>query len=160
MIRTKALVHSLLASICIAFLAISCSDNTAYIEAKELPVKGWHKDSIVNFNVPVTDASLEYNVLLNIRHNENYPSQNLWLFVNYTGPDKVTVTDTLECYLADNSGKWLGTGFGSLRSMPLLFKQKLKFKKAGNYRFSIQQGMRILELQGINDIGIELQKID
>ncbi len=147
-----------------AFLAVilaSCNfSDTIYNEYKELPAEGWNKDSAAVYNVDVKDITSNYQVIANVRNRGEYRWQNLWLFVSYTQPDSVVVNDTIECYLADNTGKWLGSGFGSLYEMPVLVKKNFKFKQAGNYKFTIQQGMRDSILTGINDIGLEIIKAE
>lgn len=141
-------------------LLASCSKQSVYNEYKELPASGWSKDSTACFNVPITDTQQDYRVLVNVRNRGDYQTQNLWLFVSYQAPDKSIKKDTLECYLADNKGKWLGSGFGSMYDMPVLYIKNMKFAKAGNYKFCIKHGMRDSSLVGINDIGLEIQKND
>lgn len=142
-------------------LLTSCNfSDTVFNDYKELQPEGWNKDSLAVFDVNFEDINNTYQVIVNIRNRGNYPKQNLWLFVQYQQPDSVVVKDTIECYLADNKGKWLGSGFGSLYEMSVLFKKDLKLKQAGNYKFSIQQGMRDSMLVGINDIGLEIIKAD
>ncbi len=144
----------------LAVILASCNNNTIYNEYKELPAEGWNKDSIALYDVMVEDTSSNYQVIVNVRNRGDYPWQNLWLFVSYMQPDSVIVNDSIECYLADNKGEWLGSGFGSLYEMPVLFKKNINFKDSGNYQFSIQQGMRDSMLVGINDIGLEIIKAE
>ena len=42
----------------------------------------------------------------------------------------------------------------------LLYKENYSFNKAGNYKISVQQGMRNDNLKGITDIGLIIQKTD
>ena len=83
----------------------------------------------------------------------------MWLFLHKYTPDKLQTTDSIECYLADNRGKWLGSGVGSVYEMPVLYQQNIRFRTAGTYRYSIVQGMRDDILLGINDIGVRVEKI-
>jgi gliding motility-associated lipoprotein GldH len=100
-----------------------------------------------------------YDVYVNIRNRGDYPYQNLWLFLNKTTPDSLQSKDSIECYLADKRGKWLGTGIGSIKEMPVLYKQNVRFNKPGIYRYKIVQGMRDSILKGINDIGMRVEKV-
>jgi gliding motility-associated lipoprotein GldH len=74
-------------------------------------------------------------------------------------PDSVLIKDSIECYLADKRGKWLGTGIGSVLEMPVLYQQKVKFSKVGIYQYKIVHGMRDSVLIGINDIGMRVEKV-
>ena len=62
----------------------------------------------------------------------------------------------MECYLANNKGEWVGSGFGSLNEVNVLCSTKMTFPLSGKYEFVLQQGMRYDVLPGINDVGIEL----
>lgn len=152
---TRIVIFALL-----ALIFASCNNNTIYNEYKELPTEGWNKDSVAMFDVAVQDTTSKYQVIVNVRNRGDYPWQNLWLFVSYTQPNSEVINDTIECYLADNKGEWLGSGFGSLHEMPVLFRKNMNFKQSGNYQFSIQQGMRDSMLVGINDIGLEIIKAE
>jgi gliding motility-associated lipoprotein GldH len=142
----------------LCLLLNACTNNTVFNEQRTLLENGWHKDSACVFVVPVEDTTSTYSVLIDIRNNTDYKYQNFWLFVNYQNPDKTTKHDTIECYLADNEGKWLGSGIGSLRQMSVLVDSAFVFNQAGTYQISIQQAMRDTTLAGINDIGLEIIK--
>ncbi|MEI7502126.1 MAG: gliding motility lipoprotein GldH, partial [Paludibacter sp.] len=114
---------------------------------------------VVIFDIPITDTLATYNVYVNIRNIGDYPYQNLWFFLNKKSPDSVLIKDSIECYLADNRGKWLGKGVGSIFEMPVLYQQKVHFKNAGNYQYKIVHGMRDTILVGINDIGMRVEKV-
>jgi gliding motility-associated lipoprotein GldH len=153
----KNQLNKLLLGLALLLLA-SCNHDTVYNQSKTLPEGGWHKDSAAVFNVPITDVNTPYRLIINVRNRGDYKTQNLWLFVSYQRPDKSIKKDTVECYLANNDGRWLGSGFGSMYEMPVLFVPKIKFTKPGNYKFSIAHGMRDISLVGINDIGLEVIK--
>jgi gliding motility-associated lipoprotein GldH len=144
----------------ITCLMVSCNRNDVYLQYRSLPTKGWNKDSVLTFDVPITDTTSLYNVYVNIRHRGEYPYQNLWFFLRQATPLMDTLQkDTIECYLADQRGKWLGSGVGSVYEMPILYRQKVSFPRAGIYRYQIIQGMRDSILAGINDVGIKIEKV-
>ena len=95
-----------------------------------------------------------------MRNRGEYPYQNLWLFLREVTPDTIRTKDSVECYLADQRGKWLGKGIGSIMEMPILYLQNVKFSKVGTYRYDIVQGMRDSLLLGINDIGMRVEKVN
>jgi gliding motility-associated lipoprotein GldH len=95
---------------------------------------------------------------MNVRNNEEYPYSNIYFFINTILPDGKSARDTIECILANVRGKWLGKGMGSLKESNHLIRNNLHFPNSGTYRMEIEQAMRIDELTGIKDIGIELIK--
>ena len=154
----KVMKNSFLALLVLLALH-SCVNSDVYLKYKSITTHGWSKDSLYTFDIPVKDTAVRYNIYVNIRNRGEYPYQNLWLFLSRMTPDSIQSNDSIECYLADNRGKCLGTGIGSVFQMPVLYQQNVKFNKAGIYHYSIVHGMRDSVLVGINDVGMQLEKV-
>jgi gliding motility-associated lipoprotein GldH len=148
-----------LIAILISLVSVACTNNDAFFQYKAVTPKGWNKDSLYTFDIKIADTVSAYNIYVNVRNRGEYPYQNLWLFLNKTTPDKIEKKDSIECYLADQRGKWLGSGIGSVMEMPILYQQNVHFKKTGIYQYKIVHGMRDSVLIGINDIGMRVEKI-
>jgi len=146
-------------TILISLFAVACTGNDVYFQYDTVNPKGWNKDSLYGFDIKISDTISTYNVYVNIRNRGEYPYQNLWLFLSKTTPDKIKSNDSIECYLADQRGKWLGSGLGSIMEMPVLYQEKVRFKTAGIYHYKIVHGMRDTILHGINDIGMRVEKV-
>ena len=144
----------------VLLLVVSCHQNEIFFQFKKVSDQGWSQDSIVRFDVRVTDKNAPYKFFIHVRHKSNYPYQNIWLFLEQTNPDKTQTKDSVEAYLSDQYGKWLGSGAGSLKEMQIFYQQQFHFPDTGTYRFGIRQGMRDSLLQGINDVGIRIEKAD
>lgn len=143
----------------IVLLLAACDTNRVFDQYKPIEDAVWHKDSLVNFDVPVKDTTQNHNLLINVRNDVNYRYSNLWLFVTIEQPGGTTVKDTFEMVLADPSGKWLGEGFGGLKNRKVIYRRNVFFPHSGNYSISLQQGMRNDELEGISDVGVRLEKV-
>ena len=78
----------------------------------------------------------------------------MWLFVR----DNMGHRDTIEFYLADDRGRWLGDRHHGFIEMPVLYEDAKQFTDTGAYRLSVRQGMREEELEGITDIGLEISR--
>ena len=94
--------------IVVAFTA--CDRNRIYESYKEIGQNGWNKDSVLAFKFIIADTVQANNLYINIRNKGNYPNSNLWLFLSVDSPEGTTLTDTVEFILADNNGKWKGSG--------------------------------------------------
>ncbi len=138
------------------FVLASCGPDVVFEEYVTIPENGWNKDSMATFNVNITDVESFNNLFINIRNKSDYANSNLWLFVDVTSPAGKTMRDTLNCYLADEHGKWLGSGWGDLFLVNFPYKKRVKFAEPGEYKFNIIQGMRYDELEGIHNIGITI----
>ena len=87
---------------------VSCGRTDVYNEFNTLPKNGWFKRDVQRFTPEVPDTVNRYDVYLSLRHNGDYTYRNLWLFVSYNDEGGVLKTDTVNCELADEFGRWLG----------------------------------------------------
>lgn len=143
----------------IVMLLVACDPHSVFDKYKPINKGVWHKDSLVVFNVPVTDTLQNHSIYINVRNKVEYQYSNLWLFVTIEQPGGEAVSDTFEMVLADPSGKWLGEGFGGLKNRKAIYRRNVFFPRSGDYTISLQQGMRTDELKGISDVGVRVEKI-
>ena len=136
----------------------SCNSNVVYTSFLTMPSKTWELMNVSSFKVPVTDTINSNNITFTIRTGSSYPFRNIYLFVSTTAPNGKTITDTLEYYLADEKGKWIGRGFGDIHELNLPYKSNVFFPLKGTYHFNIQHGMRIENLKGVYDFGLKIEK--
>ena len=131
----------------------SCTTDIVYSQFTPISSEKWHIDSVVRFEVPIADASATYRTIIYVRHTERYPYQNMWLFVGDN-----THRDTIEFYLADDRGRWLGDTQNGFVEMPVLLDENRHFADTGTFVLEVQHGMRDTLLRGITDIGLEVIK--
>ena len=115
----------------------------------------WVKDKEYYFTFEIKDITVPYDLTLEVRNNNLYPYQNLWIFCKEEHPFGPLKRDTVECMLADEFGKWYGQGI-SLFQSSFPIRTSYKFPIAGRYTFSFRQGMRNDELPGIQEIGLRI----
>jgi gliding motility-associated lipoprotein GldH len=139
-------------------VAISCDPHRVFEEHIPLKKGVWNVKNKLQFDVTIADLLSRYNVYLNVRNGPEYPYSNLFLFMNTVFPDGHIARDTIELTLADYDGRWLGSGMGSVKFSRFLFQENVRFKQKGNYRFILDQAMRVPELHGIHDMGLRIEK--
>lgn len=144
--------------ILLALVLVGCNQNVLVSHYETLPNQEWVADSVVSFSFDVTDTLAHYEMVINVRHADDFPYQNIWLFTRLYSDSLCLASDTLNYYLADLRGQWLGNGFGRLRDMPMLYKQNVRFAASGNYRIEVQHAMREDVLKGVNDVGLTITK--
>ncbi|MBQ2520527.1 MAG: gliding motility lipoprotein GldH [Paludibacteraceae bacterium] len=138
----------LLAAACLT----SCKTDIVYSEFRSIPTEQWSLDQVPQFDYTIADTTVNYRMLIYVRHTERYPYQNMWLFVN-NGAQR----DTIEFYLADDRGQWLGDKHHGFIEMPVLLEENYHFSDTGSVHVSIQHGMRDSLLRGVTDIGFEVR---
>ncbi|HPF52088.1 MAG TPA: gliding motility lipoprotein GldH [Draconibacterium sp.] len=136
----------------------ACDSNVVFEQYQPISNRIWNKDSVLVFDIPVTDTISNHNLYLSVRSDVKYSYSNLWLFITIKQPDGKSLSDKFEITLADPGGKWLGEGFGGLKTREVIFRSNVFFPVSGEYKISIGQGMREDVLQGISDIGIRIDK--
>ena len=154
----KKLLSAFFLFVLILIVFSACDRNKVFEDYKTIPEALWNKDSLVQFNVPVTDTTIYHNLYVNVRNDVSYPYSNIWLFIEIEDPLGEAVTDTFEVTLAEPSGKWLGDGFGGLKTLQRVYRRNIYFPVSGNYKINIRQGMREENLGGISDIGFRVEK--
>jgi gliding motility-associated lipoprotein GldH len=117
----------------------------------------WEKEKEYYFTFRIDDNTIPYNVTLEIRNNNLYLYQNLWIFYSEEQPVGPLLRDTMECMLADEYGKWRGDGI-SLFQSGFQVRTNYMFPIKGQYTFSFRHGMRDDNLRGIQEIGLRIEQ--
>lgn len=148
----------------LALLFVSCDKKRIFDEYKEID-GSWHKKQKVTFAFEQKDTVQDYNMFVNIRNNDDYPYNNLFLIVSMLQPDGVTKVDTLEYQMANPDGSLMGEGFSDVKESKLWYKENAKFPKAGKYVVTVQQAVRetgkvsgVEQLQGVSEVGFRIEK--
>ncbi|MDX1761956.1 MAG: gliding motility lipoprotein GldH [Christiangramia sp.] len=143
----------------------SCDRKRVFDDYESL--RGWHKDSLVSFELENIDSTKVYDLFINIRNNSEYRYSNLFLITEIRFPQGKVISDTLEYEMTRPNGEWLGTGFGDVKENKLWYKENVRFDESGKYEVTIQQAMRkngevegIEVLDGITDVGFRIEKSD
>lgn len=147
-------------------LVCSCDKQRVFDEYKTLSGK-WNKDSIVSFEYENKDTTARYNMFVNIRNNNSYPFNNLFLIVQMQQPGGLVQTDTLEYMMANPDGSLMGEGFSDIKESKLVYKKRERFTKTGKYKISVQQAVRkvgeipgVQELDGVTEIGFRIESTE
>ena len=145
-------------SLFVALLLTSCN-STVYNNVQDISNNSWAYNDSISFDINITTANTPYNVFIDIENTDNYKYSNLFLFVSITSPNNTTIVDTIDVFMADYKGKWVGKSKGDNYFGNYLFKRAVAFPKAGVYKTTIVQGMRDDTLKGISKIGISVTEL-
>ena len=143
----------------LVFGFVSCQNENKKEVYHSFNNNTWNTDSIVSFEFDNIDTTSSHDLYLMVRHTTNFKFQNLFLFTNFENQQ-----DTLELFLSEKSGRWLGKGFGEIKELKIRIKENVNFKENQNQTFSVEQAMRyedlekIINLTEIVAVGIGLYK--
>ncbi|TYB79899.1 gliding motility lipoprotein GldH [Bizionia myxarmorum] len=150
-----------------AFVVFTACDSKRVYDTYQSMPNAWHKDSVVQFNFAAPDSINKYNLFVNLRNNNDYPFNNLYLIVEMDFPNGKVFKDTLQYKMAKPDGELLGTGFSDVKESKLWYKEGVIFNEIGEYNIKIQQAMRengkvngVVNLEGITDVGFRIENAD
>ena len=152
--------------IIIAGLLISCDKKRVFDEYQSVG-SAWNMKKEVIFELPKIDTLKKYNLFINLRANDDYKFNNLFLIVSMEQPNGLTKVDTLEYEMADVDGALLGDGFSDIKESKLYYKENLKFKASENNKIHIKHAVRqtgkivgVQDLEGITEVGFRVESIE
>jgi gliding motility-associated lipoprotein GldH len=155
--RPAAIIY-LIALLIIPLIYNSCSNGNIYAEVQQIEGTEWSRYNDLNFSAQIGDTITPCDLQITLRNSTDYPYRNIFLFVTTTSPNGESVKDTIEYYLADERGEWLGKGLGDIHDLSVPFRSNILFPISGEYHFRIEHGMRTEDLKGIIDVGIRITK--
>jgi gliding motility-associated lipoprotein GldH len=146
----------------IAFLLAGCADHVVFQADVAIPDAVWDRDLKPEFTFEITDTISQHDLFLDIRHTGDYPFSDLFLFIDLQGPDGRALRDTVECLLADPTGRWFGRGTGFIFAerfdAHVLYRLRNRFPVSGRYTIRLEQAMRTERLPGIIDVGVSIER--
>jgi gliding motility-associated lipoprotein GldH len=163
----RTIAKNSLAAMALLFLVCSCDKKRVFDEYAALDGK-WNKDSIVSFEFEQKDTVSKYNLFINVRDNNDYKYNNLFLIVQMQQPGtQLTKVDTLEYQMANPDGSLMGQGFTDVKESKLWYKDNITFPKPGKYLVTIRHAVRkggevpgVEVLEGITDVGLRIESIE
>ena len=136
----------------------SCGNEVLVDHTVEFEKRTWEVQDKFKTQFEVTDTVSNFNFFVTLRNTNDYPYQNVFVFLRTDFPNGKSKLDTINCPLADAKGKWLGKGFSGVYDNRILFMARKRFPLMGSYSISIEHAMRDEELPGILDVGVRIEK--
>jgi gliding motility-associated lipoprotein GldH len=126
-------------------LALSgCDEQRVYEQNIDIPENAWHKDSVINFQVPIQQPEIPYNIYYNVRNALSFRAQNLYLQIEIAdSTGRVIANDLNNIELFDRqTGKPFGDGLGDLFDHQIPVYRDFSFPHAGTFDIRVQHKMR------------------
>ncbi len=136
-----------------------CGKSYFFSETTEIPAETWTYANIPEFEVNVDDVAATYNLLLDITHSADFPYQNIYLKFHATDPAGRETVTQVPVEFANKGGVWFGNCSNEWCHLEGFLQKNLKFSEAGKYVFKLEQYMRIENLEGIQSVGLKIEKI-
>ena len=92
----------------IIILLVSCDESSLHTESKSFTDNRWDWNDPFKTSFNVEDTSKTYDLLLDLKHGDNYEFQNIYLSVSTKFPTDTIVTSLLPINMAQKNGSWYG----------------------------------------------------
>ena len=146
--KSKIKLHILFGML--AIMLSACQNRTICHTYRTIHANGWNRQDSLLFPIPVIhDTATPLHLTVEIRNTSKYPYTNLFLTIN---------GDTMECILANGKGEWTGKGISTLYQNQFPYEKSLQIAHPDTLMLNIRHIMSDSLLQGIQDIGIRLER--
>ncbi len=157
----KTMIQSRSLAVSVIMMALlGCSNSLYQAGKKDIQSGVWEAEDVVVIDMAIQDTSSTFDYYIDLRNSNEYPYQNIYLFIDLVFPNGRKMVDTLSVDLAYPDGRWIGKGAGGYYDCHILFKHRKKFPLPGDYRFKIRHAMRDVELKGIQSVGVEVAYVE
>ncbi len=96
-----------------------------------------------------------------LRHTDAYRYNNICLNVGTQSPADTLSYQRFDLSLGTDANGWEGSGLDDIWEVrKSITNGPVKFKKTGNYKFTIEQAMRENPLKDIMSVGVRVEKVD
>lgn len=138
----------------------ACSVNTDVFEKNvAIPAQQWDSSFKPEIRFAIQDTVSLYNIYLVMRHSDAYHFNNLWIQATVEQPGQTGIkSQRYDLALATNEKGWMGTALDDIYEHRILIQSQTRFKRAGEYHFTIEQAMREDPLQHVLNVGIRVEK--
>jgi gliding motility-associated lipoprotein GldH len=137
----------------------SCKQIDIFEKNTVIPDYEWKSNFIISGSFTITDTISAYSIYLVLRHTDAYKYNNIWLNVGLQPPGDSLIKQKVDLKLGDDANGWEGTGMNDIWELrKLLNGEPRRFKKAGEYHFTIAQVMRDEPLLHVMSAGLRIEK--
>ena len=134
----------------------SCNSDVIYDNNQSFVDNTWSYDDAKEFSFEIKDSATLAKISLNFRNTIDYQYSNIIMYLHMTYPNSYEHTDTLEFFIAQPNGKWLGECSGTVVENQALIAQG-RFNDPGIYTYKIEQAMFNNDLEEMLDVGLKVE---
>lgn len=143
----------------------SCNKSQVYKEFKTLPNYTWDRieegKTLKFSDINIENEEDVYDISVHVRHTPYITEDEIKFKLKITSPSSIVRESVHTIKLKDKEGKeWLGEAMGDIIDLKVDVKTFFTFVERGNYTIELVNMGSKYSLQGIMEIGVEINKSD
>lgn len=132
---------------------VACAPgHNDYSEFRNIDITGWAYGDTLTFVPSIGDSIVQGDLIITLRHTNDYIYRNLWLEVSCKNADSAMTVDTINVEMADVYGHWYGSGFGSRYQISNKIKENAAIDSC--MQIFVRHIMRVDTLKDIEQVGL------
>ena len=145
----------------IAISLISCQPpGRIYVDHQDLsPQLEWLRKDVREFDVPIKDINIAYNMSLSFRYVYGYQYQIVKVKVTETSPGGKKTVKEYDLKVREDNGDYIGEAGLDIWDSEHLVEPGKKYDETGSYTYVIEQIMPDDPLNFVMEIGVILDKV-
>ena len=136
----------------------ACQTIDVFEKNVSIPNHEWSNAFRPEISFEISDTSSLYNIYVVLRHTDAYRYKNIYLNIYTQVPGDTISKSRVDLQLATDDKGWLGSGMDDIFEHRILIS-KGTFRKAGLYKYTLEQIMREEPLQHVMNVGIRVEKV-
>ena len=146
---------------CMFWLA-ACQTIDLYEKTATIPGHKWKSSFKPSFSFTINDTSSAYQLFITLRHKDQYNYNNIYINLTTRQPGEDSARSArYDLKLGNDETGWSGSGMDDIyeHRIPLTpVGMPFRFRKPGEYTFTIEQVMREDPLEHVMNVGLRIEK--
>jgi gliding motility-associated lipoprotein GldH len=136
----------------------ACETIDVFEKNVSIPNHEWSNSFRPEIAFEISDTASLYNIFIVLRHTDAYRYKNIYMNIYTQVPGNPVSKARVDLQLATDDKGWLGSGMDDIFEHRILINTGT-FKKAGLYKYTLEQIMREEPLQHVMNVGIRVEKV-
>lgn len=140
------------------FSLSACSKGEVFFRYHQIGKGEWYRDSLLTYTMDSISFNplQRYNLSIELTTADKYPYKDIWLKVEHNLDDSIFSIDTIHSLLADDYGRWLGSGAVGLHQISIPYKSTVALDTSMIYVLQISHLMSNNLLPGVEKVGLKV----
>ena len=134
----------------------ACSPkHSSYSDIATISEEGWIRTTPIYIKTEYADSTVNYDMSIILRHDTDLRVRDMYVYIDYIKNDSVTERELVKVPIADEYGRWKGSGFGTLYQTKIGIRTNVK---QGEFqKIALWNGLDVDTLKSVKNIGIILE---